>query len=130
MTYCKFNRFFPTKLTVRFSGETILEHKPVATAYYNVLDVVAQEVFKNLENHKEIEADLAVELEAEIKQVIYEDDFLIVDWQTNTELENELKIKLDDFLFESQQKYDVSIPFDKMDEIIEEVIKIAKNRYK
>ena len=108
----------------------VLEHKPVATAYYNVLDVVAKEVFENLENHKGVEADLAVELEAEIKEVIYEDDALIVDWQTNTELENELKIKLDDFLFESQQKYDLSIPFDKMDEIIEEVIKIAKNRYK
>jgi type I restriction enzyme R subunit len=108
----------------------VLEHKPVATAYYNVLDVVAKEVFENLENHKDVEADLAVELEAEIKEVIYEDDALIVDWQTNTELENELKIKLDDFLFESQQRYDLSISFDKMDEIIEEVIKIAKNRYK
>ena len=52
----------------------VLEHKPIASAYYNVLDVIAKEVFENLENHKDVKADLAVELEAEIKEVIYEDD--------------------------------------------------------
>lgn len=109
---------------------SVLENRPIATAYYNVLDTVTKEVFKNLDNHKEIEAQLSIDLEDEIKSVIFENGHLIVDWHNNTEIENELKIRLDDFLFESQGKYDVSIPFNEMDLIIEEVIKIAKNRYK
>ena len=120
---------------VFFSGKQAnvpqaLEGRPNAVAYFNILDNVAKEIFENLPDHKNMEAQLALELEDQIREVIYEDDALIVDWQTNVEIENALRIKLDDYLFDAQQKYEITIPFDTIDEIIEEVLKIAKVRYR
>ena len=119
---------------VFFSGKQAnvpqaLDGRPNAVAYFNILDNVAKEIFDNLPDHKNMEAQLALELEDQIREVIYEDDALIVDWQTNVEIENALRIKLDDYLFDAQQKYEITIPFDTIDEIIEEVLKIAKVRY-
>ena len=71
----------------------------------------------------------AIEIEGCIKNIVYENDTLIIDWQTNTEIEKELKNNLDDLLFEKQQQYDTQFSFDKIDELIEEVIKIAKLKY-
>ena len=119
---------------VFFSGKQAnipqaLEGRPNAVAYFNILDNVAKEIFEKLPDHKDMEAQLALELEDQIREVIYEHDALIVDWQTNVEIENALRIKLDDYLFDAQQKYEITMPFDKIDEIIEEVLKIAKVRY-
>ena len=94
---------------VFFSGKQAdipqaLEGRPNAVAYFNILDNVAKEIFEKLPDHKDMEAQLALELEDQIREVIYEDDALIVDWQTNVEIENALRIKLDDYLFDAQQK--------------------------
>ncbi len=85
--------------------------------------------FTKIPQPKEIQATIAIEIEECIKNVIFENGSLIIDWQTNSEIEKSIKNCLDDLLFEKQQQYDTQFSFDKIDELIEEVIKIAKLKY-
>ena len=106
-----------------------IQGKAAAIAYYNLINEVLNDSFTKLSNSKDVEATIALEIEACIKNVVYEYDTLIIDWQTNSEIEKTLKNNLDDLLFEKQQQYDTQFSFDKIDTLIEEVIKIAKLKY-
>jgi type I restriction enzyme R subunit len=108
---------------------TAIQDKPNAIAFYNLINAVLENSFSNATEPKEAQANTALEVEDCIKNIVYENDTLIIDWQTNTEIEKELKNNLDDLLFEKQQQYDTQFSFDKIDELIEEVIKIAKLKY-
>ena len=94
-----------------------------------MINAVLENSFSNAPEPKEIQAKTALEIEESMKNSIYEKDTLIIDWQTNSEIEKELKNNLDDLLFEKQQQYDTQFSFDKIDELIEEVIKIAKLKF-
>ena len=106
-----------------------IQGKAAAIAYYNLINEVLDDSFIKLSNSKDVEATIALEIEACIKNVVYEYDTLIIDWQTNSEIEKTLKNNQDDLLFEKQQQYDTQFSFDKIDTLIEEVIKIAKLKY-
>ena len=106
-----------------------LQDKPIAIAYYNLINEVLNDSFIKLSNSRDVEAAIALEIEICIRNVAYEYDTLIIDWQTNSEIEKTLKNNLDDLLFEKQQQYDTQFSFDKIDTLIEEVIKIAKLKY-
>lgn len=106
-----------------------IQGKAAAIAYYNLINEVLVDSFIKLSNSKDVEAKIALEIEACIKNVVYEYETLIIDWQTNSEIEKTLKNNLDDLLFEKQQQYDTQFSFDKIDLLIEEVIKIAKLKY-
>lgn len=106
-----------------------IQDKPNAIAFYNLINAVLENSFNNTPEPKEVQANTALEVEECIKNSVYENGTLIIDWQTNTEIEKELKNNLDDLLFEKQQQYDTQFSFDKIDELIEEVIKIAKLKY-
>ena len=106
-----------------------IQDKPNAIAFYNLINAILENSFSNTPEPKEVQAGTALEVENCIKNIVYENGTLIIDWQTNTEIEKELKNNLDDLLFEKQQQYDTQFSFDKIDELIEEVIKIAKLKY-
>jgi type I restriction enzyme, R subunit len=106
-----------------------IQEKPIAIAYYNLINTVLESGFKTLSEPKEVQALIASELENCIKEAVYENGTLIIDWQTNGEIEKELKNNLDDLLFEKQQQFDIQFSFDKIDELIEEVLKIAKIKF-
>ena len=106
-----------------------IQEKPNAIAFYNLINAVLENSFSNTSEPKDVQAQTALEVEECIKKSVYESDTLIIDWQTNTEIEKEIKNNLDDLLFEKQQQYDTQFSFDKIDEVIEEVIKIAKLKY-
>jgi type I restriction enzyme R subunit len=106
-----------------------IQDKPKAVAFYNLINAVLENSFSDTPEPQEVQAKTALEVEECIKNIVYENDTLIIDWQTNTEIEKELKNKLDDLLFEKQQQYDTQFSFNKIDELIEEVIKIAKLKY-
>lgn len=106
-----------------------IQDKPNAVAFYNLINDALENSFSDTPEPKEVQASTALDVEECIKNIVYENGTLIIDWQTNTEIEKELKNKLDDLLFEKQQQYDTQFSFDKIDELIEEVIKIAKLKY-
>jgi len=106
-----------------------IQHNPNAIAYYNLVNSILDNSFNNQPEPKEIQAAVAIELEECIKRIVYEHDTLIIDWQTNIEIEKMLKSNLDDLLYEKQQQYDTQFSFVKIDELIEELIKVAKLKY-
>jgi type I restriction enzyme R subunit len=108
---------------------TIILNKVNAIAFYNLINSVLESSFSNTPNPKETQALVALEVEDCIKRVVYEYDSLIIDWQTNSEIEKSIKNNLDDLIYEKQQQYDTQFSFDKIDELIEEIIKIAKLKY-
>ncbi|MCX8481026.1 MAG: HsdR family type I site-specific deoxyribonuclease, partial [Sediminibacterium sp.] len=62
-----------------------IQHKPNAIAYYNLVNAVLENSFNNQPKPKEIQAALTIEIEDCIKNVVYENNTLIIDWQINTE---------------------------------------------
>ena len=106
-----------------------IQHNPNTIAYYNLVNSILDNSFNNQPEPKEIQATVAIELEECIKRIVYEHDTLIIDWQTNIEIEKMLKSNLDDLLYEKQQQYDTQFSFVKIDELIEELIKVAKLKY-
>ena len=83
----------------------------------------------NYPDSKNITAMIAIEIEESIKSVVYEFDTLIIDWQKNEEIDKSVKNALDDLLYEKQRQYNLEFSFQKIDTLIEEVIKIAKLKY-
>jgi type I restriction enzyme R subunit len=106
----------------------IREHKN-AIAYYNLVKDVFVNIFDHFPDPNFIEANLALDIEKSIKENVYENETLIIDWQTNIEIEKKIINSLDDMLYEKQQEYNTVFSFDKIDELIEELLKIAKLKY-
>lgn len=107
----------------------IIQNTPNAIAYYNQINALLAESFSKIAKPKEVQASIALEMEVCIENTVYEFGTLIIDWQTNSEIEKMLKNNLDDLLYEKQQQYDAQFSFDKIDTLIEEIIKIAKLKY-
>jgi type I restriction enzyme, R subunit len=103
-----------------------IQNKPNAIAFYNLTHTILDQAFKNFDG---AEANLALQIEQTIMNCIQDGNSYIIDWQTNVEIEKQITNSIDDILFELQQKYDVSFSFDKIDELIEEIIKVAKLKY-
>jgi type I restriction enzyme, R subunit len=108
---------------------SIIQNTPNAIAYYNQINALLADSFSKMAEPKEVQASITLEIEKCIKNTVYEFDTLIIDWQTNSEIEKTLKNNLDDLLYEKQQQYDTEFSFDKIDTLIEEVLKIAKLKY-
>ena len=67
-----------------------------------------------------------MQLELLINHIIYEEGTPIVDWQQNSLLVNEIAQAIDDFFYQLKEEQGVEIPFDIVDTIIEEIIKVSK----
>lgn len=109
--------------------EELVENE-VAVAFYNQAMTLFENEVEKDGQQKQFYPDIAIGVENAIKDIIYENGIMIVDWQNNSDLEGKLKIAIDDFVFEIKSKYDVPLSFNKIDELIEECIKIAKVRFK
>ncbi len=101
-----------------------------AIAFYNQAIALFEVDVEKDSQHKQFYTDIALGVENSIRNIIYENEIMIVDWQNNSDLEGRLKITIDDFIFEIKSKYNVSLQFSKIDELIEECVKIAKIRFK
>ncbi len=102
----------------------------VAVAFYNQAITLFEDEVEKDGQHKQFYTDIALGVENAIKNIIYENGIMIVDWQNNSDLEGKLRIAIDEFVFEIKSKYDLSLQFSKIDELIEECVKIAKVRFK
>ena len=76
--------------------------------------------------HTAQKVEWALQLELLINHIIYEEGTPIVDWQQNSLLVNEIAQAIDDFFYQLKQEQGVEIPFDIVDTIIEEIIKVSK----
>ena len=46
-----------------------------------------------------------------------------------SDIEGRIKIEIDDYLFDLKAQQDIELPFDLIDELVEEGLKVAKLKY-
>lgn len=99
-----------------------LKNQEIAQAFYGIFKEV-------LEEHAENEAvlsGLGAEASLGIDEIIQKNR--IVNWHVNEDVQNMIRNKIEDFLFELQEKKDIQLSFEEIDEIMEQCIDIAKVR--
>ena len=72
---------------------------------------------------------MAIGIDKVIKSVVFEKDRIIVDWQNQSDIEGQIRIAIDDYLFELTSKYDIELSYDKIDELVEEGLGVAKLKF-
>ena len=104
----------------------VLETADVAKAYYGVIN---QQVSKAIgeESAQAIAEALGVTA-IEIDKIIYQ--HRIVRWVDNIDVQNQMKMAIEDYLFEVQEEQGIELGFDTIDDILDRVIEIAKVRRK
>lgn len=99
----------------------IIRNNPVAQAYYGFIYKVLSEI-NEIKGDKE-RKNLSGELASSIAQII--DSNRIVNWQTNIDVQNQMKIQIEDYLFDTLEGYDIELDFDSIDFILDKCISTA-----
>lgn len=95
-------------------------------AFYNLIG----EIFDaELGNQTNVGAEMAKGIVDVIKSIVYENNKVIVDWQNKTDIEGQIKIAIDDYVFDLKSKYDIELSFDKIDQFVEEGLSVAKLKF-
>jgi len=103
-----------------------LANNEVALAFYNF----SKAIFDNEELLKtpfHIETSLMID--EIVKNHVYVEGKKIIDWISNDDIIGKINIQLGDKLYELHQKFDLNTDWTKIDELIEEGLKIAKLKY-
>lgn len=95
-------------------------------AIYNLVTDIFEDI---LHDKKELATELAIGIDEVIRSVVYDRNQLIIDWQNKPDIEGKIRIGVDDYIFDLKSKYDIDFPFNDIDELMEEAIKMAKIRF-
>ena len=96
-----------------------------ATAIYNLVN----ELFEEQVSDRDVAAYIANGLDTVIRSNVFENGKPIVDWPYKTNIEGKIRIEIDDFIFDYQKQKEIEFPLTKIDELIEESLKVAKKKY-
>lgn len=103
-----------------------LKDNPTGRAYFNLIT----EVFKDyLEGKTDVAAEMAEGIDTLIREIVFEKGQLIIDWQKNSDIEGQIKIAIDDYLFELKLKYGIDLPFDLIDQMVADGLTVAKLKF-
>lgn len=102
----------------------IIEGNKIAVAFYNFINA---KLFTFLGDRLQ-NAEIALKIKELIKNITRENNRAIVDWKLNKEIEKQIWSELDDYFYSLSLEMDHQIPFDILDDFVEEVIKIAKKQ--
>jgi type I restriction enzyme R subunit len=70
---------------------------------------------------------IATEAALEIDRII--EECIVVDWLSNLDVQNEIRNRIDDFLYELKERRGIELSYDDMDLIVENSLNIARVRY-
>lgn len=98
-------------------------------AIYNLVNELFKDHLKRNESSQNIAALMAEGIDRVIKSIVFENGKPIIDWITKSEIEGRIKIEIDDYLFDLKAHQDLELPFDLVDELVEEGLKVAKLKY-
>ena len=73
---------------------------------------------------------MSLAIDNTVKEHIYLNDKKIVDWHKNEDITGKVNIEVGDAMYDLMQKYEMDPDWSKIDEIIEECLKIAILKYK
>ncbi|GGF38497.1 HsdR family type I site-specific deoxyribonuclease [Echinicola marina] len=99
--------------------------KDNAIAIYNLIG----EIFKEHISDKEQAAHVAEGIDDVIRDSVFENGRLIIDWPNKSDIEGKIRIDIDDYLFDLKGKEGLSLPLDLIDQLVEEGLKVAKLKY-
>lgn len=95
-------------------------------ALYNLIG----EIFKEeLSTNAEVTAQIAEDIDSLIRSIVYENGKLIIDWQNKSDVEGKIRIAIDDYFFEAKTTYGIDFSFDKIDQMVEDGLKMAKLKF-
>ncbi|QEK52479.1 type I restriction endonuclease subunit R [Pedobacter aquae] len=98
-------------------------------AIYNLVNEIFKGHLKRSEDIQNIGAKIAEEIDNVIKSIVFENGKPIIDWIYKSDIEGKIRIDIDDYLFDLKAHQDLELPFDLIDELVEEVLKVAKLKY-
>lgn len=99
-----------------------LRHRDVAKAYYGCVHEVLAPLMGVKVDPRTVAADIALAIDDMIMRL------RIVNWTTNPDVKNQMRIEMDDLLFDAKQQYGITIPVAQIDEIIEKCLNVAMVR--
>ena len=102
---------------------TALAHRDVAKAFFGVL----QEVFSTRTIQAANVRDIGATVSLAIDDIVQE--HRIVHWTRNTDVQNRMKLAIEDYLFELMERENLELSFEEIDRILESVLDIARVRY-
>lgn len=95
-------------------------------AIYNL----TKEILKGeLSAKPDVATEIALDIDKVIRSIVFENDILIIDWQNKTDIEGKIKIAIDDYIFDLKTKHDLDISFDKIDDLVEQSLNVAKIKF-
>ncbi len=98
-------------------------------AIYNLVNEIFKGHLKRAEGAENIAAVMAEGIDQVIKSIVFENGKPIIDWVNKSDIEGRIKIDIDDYLFDLKAQQDIELPFDLIDELVEEGLKVAKLKY-
>ncbi|MGR3303657.1 MAG: type I restriction endonuclease subunit R [Candidatus Scalindua sp.] len=99
-----------------------LKNNDNAKAYFGCI----REIFESYKDYGVDIVNAATEASIAIDDIIM--GMRIVNWATNTDRQNQMRNKIEDHIFELQEKYDFKLTFDEIDSIMDQCLDIAKVR--
>jgi type I restriction enzyme R subunit len=112
---------------VNRTGDNIpvpLRQLDVAKAFYGViLDTLGKQEIEEARR-----SEVGVEASIGIDEIIRR--MTIVNWETNADVQNQMRNLIEDYLFELKGTYGIPLTFDNVDVIMEQCLDIARVRYR
>ena len=102
-----------------------LKGKDTAVAIYNLVN----EIFGDTIQEEKMPAMIAEQVDHIIQFNVLEKGKPIIDWQSKSDIEGKVRIEIDDYLFDLQGRYQLTLPLNLIDELVEESLKVAKLKY-
>jgi type I restriction enzyme, R subunit len=99
-----------------------LQGKDVAKAFYGVLRDAFQPGSTS-NGLREATTDAAISIDRIITGL------RIVNWTTNSDVQNKMKTQIEDFLFDLKDRHSIPLTFEEIDRIMEQCLDIARHRY-
>ncbi|WP_227658703.1 hypothetical protein [Flavobacterium haoranii] len=104
----------------------IIKNNPTGIAIFNLIG----EVFVNeLKNNDDLPAKMAKEIDEILKNIVFDNGILRIDWQKDQNIESEILRSIDDYFFEAKIRFGIDFTFEKIDQMVEEVLKMAKTKF-
>jgi len=103
----------------------VLEDRDIAKAFYGITLEELKDKIKDDKVRQAVSAEIAISSDDIIR------DLKIVDWQTKVDVPKKMIFKIGDYLIdEVRDKYQLDLSFGEIDIIAEQIVDIAKIRYK
>ena len=100
-----------------------LEHREVAKAFYGLVYEVISKFESNDYEPRDFSADIGLEIDDIIQ------NSLVVDWINNTDIQNMMLNRIEEYLYGVKDKYGIALSYDDIDTIMEQSLNVAKTRY-